>query len=283
MRAFRHVTIVFLCLTGLIGASPLMATPEITTTDLPNHGLLLVGANDQRFGSLFSATAPPSAAQALQEMQPYSVILKNSTNRKLVAYALKWKYLSVDGSSSERISRFTQVHEFKDGNTSRSSTQSARQSIGAGEQRILGPFFNIGAGWHGSIPGAAILARQVSELSGKVQVAVSLDAAIFEDGELCGPNSTALDVIVSATLAAQNDVYHEILNSNDAALQSLLPADTAIPKGGPGGNSYKAYYSYNRALEIASFAGVLHAQGPQLVRRVVAKIVYSTPPTIQRR
>jgi hypothetical protein len=211
----------------------------VNVKDLPEHGLRVVGPADSSFNSL-TATLPNVQSKAPPEaLRPFSIFIKNTGKRTVVAYRLKWEVMHSDG----KVLTYAQGHVIpgvlkgeedvpgrRSGKKIRPDSvwycslatqpmEVASRESAADEPSGSGTSF---AALHGSQyrdeaeravrendQGASlnILADELAQAS---SITVSLDGVIFDDGTFAGPDSTGFFGRVKAMLDAEHDLLTEM-------------------------------------------------------------------------
>jgi hypothetical protein len=191
----RPLLIVLMPLTA--AAFLLVQKVPVTSTGIDQHGLLLVSATAADSAKWIDKTLGRTRVPELEAMLPYSVILKNTSKKRVVFYAMRWSTTSKEGQV---------VHDDR-------------------------MFYNLGTlrGGYAVDPGAAWLVSAVDAVNRPVkagddfvtqfhrtrmdlqflqqsQLAISLDVAIFADGEVVGPDASHSLEHAKARLDAARDL-----------------------------------------------------------------------------
>ncbi len=162
------------------------------------------------------------------KLKPFLTILSNCRDRTLVAHALKWE---VAQRAAKRIS--TSQHKYPDAVLP--SAPRRGNEIRPGEQKVVAMGIEIDWGrWGGQATEGFYLRQFIdwfTEYEHADTLEISLDAAIFDDGEFIGPNASKLDRHFSYVDAKQ-DYYRSIVNALDSgvALDEVLAPVEAVVK-----------------------------------------------------
>ena len=140
----------------------------------------------------------------LLQMKPFVTILSNHSDRTLVAYALKWEVARPGG-------RLTTTDQHKYPDAVAPSAPQRGNEIRPGERNIALMSIELDCGRWGSEPTEDFYLRQFIGWFKKYKdvshLEISIDAAIFEDGALFGPNKSELDQHFTAYVDAKQEYY----------------------------------------------------------------------------
>jgi hypothetical protein len=130
------------------------------------------------------------SSDELLKLKPFLTILSNRCDRTLVAYALKWEVALHD----ERRITMSQ-HKYPDAVAPGAPRRG--NEIRPGEQKIVAMSIEIDCGrWGGEATEEFYLRQFIdwfTEYNEANALEISIDAAIFDDGEFKGPNKSDLD------------------------------------------------------------------------------------------
>lgn len=76
----------------------------VNVRDLPEYGVRLIAATDPSFNGLAAANLRNISPDSVESNKPFSVFIKNTGKRDIVAYVLKWELVEEDGSIRTHIS-----------------------------------------------------------------------------------------------------------------------------------------------------------------------------------
>ncbi len=228
-----------------------MAVLQIS--DFDSQGVTLMPATEADFDLHAEAILGGYAAPVLQ-LKPYLAIVRNENPRTVVAYTVSWTAIRRNGTSEVDYTQF----KFPDavaGATNGLSVLQGRE-IRRGDQRL------VGMGFEAWPPEYADRYRDFGVESamrlGEVQgLRIALDAVIFEDGGMLGPDESRLAEHFVEFLHAKQSLYRDIvvgLENGDvgddvfAALRGILKARPA-----PQHQGRSVGYGKQAATEILGF------------------------------
>jgi len=206
---------------------------EIRIKDLPQHGLSLISVTDPSFEMQLSAALPKNIPDnSLDAFKYLSVFLKNSAQRPLVAYQLKWEMVSTNGRVSSYYRTFADPLLLMENSNSneQSAKRASGQTILPNSMRILSvvpissesglgglAISSTGREEAESIKRAAqqrelaeVLSIYISKLKDIISVTVSIDGAFFDDGTFVGPDESDFFAQFKAHRDARYDLYKNV-------------------------------------------------------------------------
>lgn len=224
-----------------------MITVESDIASLGRVALTLADdpAFDARAGALL-----PEGMDAVQALKPYLIIVTNRDLRTVVAYSLSWSVTSRNGTTETRHTQFKYPDAVAGTGEGLGILQG--REIHPGQERLAGTDFEL---WPIEYVDEYLhWGSQIIRKLGDVQtLRVGLDAVIFDDGTLLGPDRSHLAEhfieFVKAKQTLYRDVlvgletgehYHEIFESVRA-----IAADTSVDS-----NDSTAVYENVAAIEI---------------------------------
>lgn len=188
-----------------------ISLPQVETTGLPEHRLMLIGPNDPTFYKLM---AEKTSGAGIRAAKPFSVFVVNNAARSVAACMVKWDVLQSDGriiTHSRANSGTLQI--VPDGRSAHFSDDivpnsnrlfSLIDSVEDSERQ-----FRMGGG-------SPDLVRQLSE---SVKVTVSIDGVLFTDGLFVGPDTKNYFARLSAEIEANRDLNAEIAQLADTSVK----------------------------------------------------------------
>jgi hypothetical protein len=197
-----------------------MAAIEIA--DFPDEGVTLLPATDPHFDSQAQAILAGNAAP-LFELKPLIVIVSNRNPRTVVAYTMSWTITMRNGISQTKFTQFMFPDAVAGARDGFSLLQG--REIASGEQRLLGMGFEV---WPPEFADSYrdMGAGQLGAFAAVTALAIELDAVIFEDGLLLGPDRSLMAEHFIEYVHAKQTIYRGIvvgLESGENADQLLSP------------------------------------------------------------
>ena len=202
-----------------------IAGPKVERLDLMSPA---VPEFDEAVHSLFRGNSGE-----LLKLKPFLTILSNRCDRTLVAYAMRWEI-------AQRAGRHTSTSQHKYPDAVAPAVPQRGNEIRPGEQKIVAMSIEIDCGRWGGPATEEFYLRQFidwfTEYNDANALEISIDAAIFDDGECIGPNESALDQHFRSYIDAKQDYYRIILqglNSGMSLDEAFAPIE-AVVKENPG-------------------------------------------------
>lgn len=212
---------------------------KINVKDLPEHGLSIVGPADAAFDELVTSLKRKKKIPA-ELLKPFSVFIKNTGEKAVVAYKLRWECVKADGSIVYKDVAKSSAWVFMgEGGANLDQLLAADATIikprSTWFHSLVAPLQPLegevedGGGW--AVTGdnnaqssevEALLRRPSeanalkllnAELAGYVSITVSLDGAFYEDGTFVGPDKTGFSDVVKAQVEAKSDLLQEVKTS----------------------------------------------------------------------
>jgi hypothetical protein len=202
--------------------------PISVTVDGPKiEGLELMSPAAPEFDaaarSLFTGNS-----NELLKLKPFLTILSNRCERTLVAYALKWE---VALHAERRIT--TSQHKYPDAVVPGAPRRG--NEIRPGEQKIVAMSIELDCGrWGGEATQEFYLSQFINwftQYNDANALEISIDAAIFDDGEFIGPNKSDLVLDFKSYVDAKQDYYRMILQGLDSGMsfdEAFAPVEAVV-------------------------------------------------------
>jgi hypothetical protein len=195
---------------------PLQNMVDLQVIDLEANGVVLVSTLRTEFDSLVQSIAP-GWATSLQEVKPYVAIIHNASQHKVVAFKTVLRVKWSDGTTS----RYFSEYKYPD---ALSGQRLGTDGISPGQRRLAG----IAVGFE-LAKFTPEFEASFLELFGSIKkefasakaAEVELDAVIFDNGSLIGPDSgpeTLKDNFL-AYVQAKQSVYRTILERIDHGMR----------------------------------------------------------------
>ena len=280
LRLFsRTLTILGCSLIILVAVSVFAQTSNpMTKRDLADDGFLIVGPNDSSFESELRHLNFDKKPE-MSTLKPFSVILRNSSSRSVVAFAIKWVVSDASGKVLTRSFNYIEPSGLLDGGREKTKRALVEHQIRPGGTRLL-----TTNGMDRTEDELRDLAS--SPLPESVQH-VEIDLAVFDDGESIGPNTLGLMEIFAAYVNARQDVMEEVdsrtakgenLKSVVADIKSRLTPEADTVQVTP-----RAIYGRNVRAYLTELETTERNFGEATAKNVVSGYKYTVRPNIHLR
>jgi hypothetical protein len=178
---------------------------RIHAKDLPEHGLIIVKPSDPEFDVIAFASIKNLTTDELEALRPFSIAIKNTGTKTLVAHTIIWEGVNLEGRHKSYVLSYANSEVFTDRIEFWSSIDQTNldKTINAGSSRLLslvparrqsGPSGGGGGSRGGPIKDDEDmdLRQRRGQLSTQFMrysdLTISIDGAFFEDGEFVGPD-----------------------------------------------------------------------------------------------
>jgi hypothetical protein len=243
---------------------PSRVTPTIRVIGLDKAGVTLVTAASADFEAQVRKEAGKWAGAALLS-SPQLVIVRNESPYTIVGYAVSFKSIRPDGKWDFHHIEFKYPDAVVTTDPDIASMLRDRE-IRPSEQRLVSRYFEIDPGldnswlpqmvdWQTKDLGGFARAEEFAELE------IAIDAVLFEDGRLLGPNKSQVDTRFLLLLQRKQELYRaatELMasgNSLDAALAKLKAAIPAAVEMEEMLNVHLAGVAFGDALRLRARYG----------------------------
>ncbi|MGE5322361.1 MAG: hypothetical protein ACM3SW_05845 [Actinomycetota bacterium] len=200
----------------------------INKTDLADAGFSIILPTDTAFDEELQRLGFGQNEDA-QFLRPLSVILKNSSHRSIVAFALRWTISGPDGRVTTHDQSYLQPSGLLDGTRARRGHAEVEHQIRQDGSRFVtvGGMARTKEELHALARGRSSDATQFSVVS------VGIDVAIFDNGECVGTDELGMVSRFEARVDAEQDLMSEIhsrLTSGESLKDILTAIDTETDK-----------------------------------------------------
>ena len=207
----------------------------VNVRDLSEYGVRLIPATDPSFNGLVAANLKNIPPDSIEANKPFSVFIKNTGKRDVVAYVLKWELVEEDGSIRTHISSEGNPHLLMGAEPAKNPALIELSPVVKPAKvkfcSWIPPVEEQGAGsMTGGTPAGGgdpgVLRRTVQggnskEIRDYLQtklrqgrsITISVDGAFFDDGTFVGPNSTGFYEQIQAQIKAKHDLLEEANNA----------------------------------------------------------------------
>lgn len=189
--------------------SPPMSV-RLNVADLQEHGLTIIGSGDTSFDGMLDVLRVNTSGAPLEAIRPYSVFIKNTGRRAVVAFVLKWELIRPDGRVIAETNQYVTKYSLMGDEVS----DSGGHIIKPNTSWWAFPGFAVAQDTSGLNTGspefAAYLERANRDLAQYTGITVSIDGVFFEDGAFVGPDTTEFFGKVKALIDASQDLRRDI-------------------------------------------------------------------------
>ncbi|MGB9181172.1 MAG: hypothetical protein WCB68_18205 [Pyrinomonadaceae bacterium] len=203
-----------------------VVSTHLNATGLPQDGLSIICPSDESYGRMVETLLQDQRNAVVETLQPYSVFIKNTGTRTVVACRLKWEMRKADGTVKTENTGFVTLWRLMN----RGASGTGGYVIKPNSTRFFSPF-NLDLNQDLNSNGDAVvintalggpiasqeeqiqanyLRKVAADLAQYVDIRVSLDGAFFDDGTFVGPDSTNFYSKVEASRNARRDLLREL-------------------------------------------------------------------------
>src|SRR5882672_678051 len=267
---------------------------RLNKRDLPRHGIHIITSADPLFEVTAANYFKDKSNKSFESLKPFSVFIKNSGNKSVVAYALMWQIVKPDGRILTNTNSYSEPGVLMGDLIPADPRFKHTQTLEPDAVKCLSWSGPINAETQDRLGGGGVSQSKQgqtfqetdsdmtrselsTELSEATDMTVSIDGVFFDDGTFIGPNVTGFFERIQAIVNAKVDLLHDVALASergevDRALESIseksLAEDVTITTTSTPDDYYK-YYGKLFAIEIS---GMKAAYGKE---RLVAHLVNS--------
>jgi len=193
---------------------------HISVKDHPEKGITLIGSGDPSFDGMLRAFLKGRTSPLVDALKPFSVFVKNTGNRSVVAYDLKWELVKADGTVASQDVAYANPRALMDGGTpdGEKLETASGLAVAPNAMRLVSLAFSLGQDNVDALfdSQAEVEPKDIdlinkfrNELAQFTDMSISVDGVFFEDGSFIGPNTTKF----FDHFKAQLDAYHDVLQA----------------------------------------------------------------------
>lgn len=259
---------------------------QFNKRDFPEHGVHIITSVDPSFEALASGYFKAKAKNIPESLNPFSVFIKNSGNKTVVAYALRWQMVRADGQVIQNTTSYSEPGVLMGNEMPNNPAFKHIDAIEPGAVRCFSwdspiredtsqPLGGGDAPVSGKLSPNQFkdpIARRDNiraELSLATDLTVSLDGVFFDDGTFIGPNITGFFERIQSVVNAKVDLLREIEIASQTGTVEQAIENITVKSKGPDvvlamNSSAEDYYNcYTKlfATEIANMTGAYDKQG----------------------
>lgn len=250
---------------------------NVTPNDLTPVGFSIIGPDDPAYDAALRSLGFSNNPDRLA-IRSFSAILKNTSSRSVVAFAINWTFVDAFGSTQSRGFSFVQPSGLLDGGKTKPDRAAVEHQVRSGASRLV------------TANGMARNAEELHDLASRpfdgTVKSVTVDLAIFDDGETVGPNLLGLMEQFAAFVNAEQDLMQEVAlrTSKGETVQQILTdiRDRLGPDTGNVPTTPAAFYEHNLRSYLKELEATNKHAGEMAVRNIVAYRKFDVRPNIHR-
>jgi len=239
-------------------------------------GLSLITPDDQEFEDHVSSTYPLIANSELYpQARKFMAVLRHDGTVDAKAYRVLWTIQQSPSRQRTMMALYIRKH---------CMLRNAVLNVKPASRRLISPFFNYSAYDYNAQPGKATLRipPHFPFLDAEL-VSVSIDAVIYSDGTIAGPDKYDLRSRYIATRVAEHNEGYSLAWKMDKMKATLGPGESLDPNKiasildgdfqyglAAQGADPKAMYTLARSQEAALMKGILTSRGLSALEANVA-------------
>jgi hypothetical protein len=178
--------------------------------------------------ALLAKTPNSENGELWPRLRPFSVLLVNSTEKTIIGYAAQWDFTMTDGTKRTHSYHYGQPDALLDNGKTKIDAARRLHSkmIGPFSSQLVYPLAQIALPLQLTRPLSASAESELEDFEQlarlSTQVAFTLDAVLFEDGTVLGPDKTQFTAAYEASLAGEQQIVKYIVAS---AKSGISPED----------------------------------------------------------
>jgi uncharacterized protein (UPF0335 family) len=191
---------------------------KINAKDLSEHGLIIIRPSDPSFDSLAADFFKDFSSEEVENLKPFSILIKNETDRTVVSQTVIWELTKTDGKKISLTKMSANSEALTDGQDYFDALARTNMDDTIRPNSIqlfsLLPLSRSGGGggpFQQANPDNTEKIERLrsmrTELATKyTEITVSIDGAFFDDGAFVGPDINGLFDKVQAQVKAKRDL-----------------------------------------------------------------------------
>jgi hypothetical protein len=202
-RFGTFAAVVFIATSLSMSAQPSNGA-SMKACDLASHGVILLPPGHPQFEAGANEALGDKPSELAKAVKNVAVVIRNSSDKTVIGYTLKWQFKAVDGSMTAKSISYVQSAALLDaGRAKHPPNLPGGILIPPESKRLVSLFGSMGSDSHPGLKVDANVQQQIDKIKALInqssEVTVVLDSVLFEDGSSAGPNEThALDDFVKS-------------------------------------------------------------------------------------
>jgi hypothetical protein len=227
---------------------------QFNSNDMRERGLAIITPGENSYDEMLNTLRENMSGSPVEAIRPYSVFIKNTGKRSVVAFVLKWELVRPDGKVITRADQYVTKYSLMGDEDS----DSDGHTIKANTPWLAFPGFAGALDTLTANNGASNLAPYFDHVSMNLaqysKVNVSLDGVFFDDGAFAGPDTTGFYSKVDALVRANQDLRDELEKGKKSGkttddIFKRVTEEADKPKVRPGRNATaEDHYDYFKSL-----------------------------------
>lgn len=187
---------------------------QINIKDISEHGLTIIGPADPSYEGMVKTWLRGKQNSVINGLQPYSIFIKNTGSKTVVAFTLKWELMTATGSIRTQLRDYITLWKLM-GITAPDNSGyiiEPNATIFVSPSNIEPLKINAGKLREANLTPdeTADLNEIKAELAQYINFTVTLDGAFFDDGTFVGLDNTGFFAKVEAKRNAKRDLILEL-------------------------------------------------------------------------
>ena len=256
----------------------------VVTTSSPSPDVVIVSPQDPGFDPIARRLLGAAASGRALDLKPFLVIVSNRSPGTVVAFEVAWKTTYTDQSVSNGYTEF----KYPDG-AMPAILDGRDPPLGSGDERLVGREFQLDPSWTAADVQDVLLGTiqdQQAEMPRIERLDISLDAVIFADGLLVGPDTQGFAKTFAIHVNEKQKWIRQVVadldagHSMDQAFQNISEVRQQKPSPPTGPNrDWSAFYRREAAAELFNFR---RRVGDKPISSIFRKVIRAEPFVIRR-
>ncbi|HEU4833053.1 MAG TPA: hypothetical protein VFS90_01510 [Pyrinomonadaceae bacterium] len=279
---FSSIVIVLIGMSGFaISKNTQPVSIQMHIKDLSHHGLKLIDASDPSFDGMLRAELKGKSNDAVEAMKPFSVFLKNTGKKTVVAYLVQWTYTRTDGTNQHYKTAVINPEALVQSKMRFDEANGRVDAIEPNASRLLTLLSPSGGGMlrvtltpseaegvkNGTIKfdRATLMQRFSQEAEKYTAITVSIDGAFFADGTFVGPDTSNFFNQTKAAIAGRRSLLetigNDLSNANRTRAEIFKDLEEIATQGPEKLDSESTPDDYHRSFKAMYANEILRMKG----------------------
>ena len=268
-------------------------------TGLDQDGVKLISPMDPSFDSTVDKIAARGFADLLKKSKPWVTVVSNESIRKIVAFSTVFRMTDGEGHTSTNSSYFVAPdaignpgldfgHHSERGVAAFSGKRLTALGVAIPESEpmdLKSPDWDHDRTWQWIIDETGkFISHTAAEYSSARTVEIGLDAVIFEDGLLIGPDANGLAAHFDSVVRARQDLYRAIIRRIERGENVEAIFQAAIKENSPENSANLVDAGLMARSEALSAARALRKKyGDEKIREILQRALLPAPFVIRKK